>query len=94
MMENRFRPGDIVQHFKRELLSEEERAGDMYLYEIIGVALHSETREQMMVYRPLYGDGGLFVRPLEMFLGEVDHEKYPQVQQKYRFEKVDAVSLT
>ena len=88
MMENRFRPGDIVQHFKRELLSEEERAGDMYLYEIVGVALHSETREQMMVYRPLYGDGGMYVRPLEMFLSETDHEKYPQVKQKYRFEKV------
>lgn len=87
-MENRFRPGDIVQHFKRELLSEEERAGDMYLYEIIGVALHSETLEQMMVYRPLYGDGGMYVRPLEMFLSETDHEKYPQVKQKYRFEKV------
>ena len=89
MMENRFRPGDIVQHFKRELLSEEERAGDMYLYEIVGVALHSETREQMMVYRPLYGDGGMYVRPLEMFLSETDHEKYPQVKQKYRFEKAD-----
>ena len=89
MMENRFRPGDIVQHFKREMLSEEERAGDMYLYEIIGVALHSETREQMMVYRPLYGDGGMYVRPLEMFLSETDHEKYPQVKQKYRFEKAD-----
>ena len=89
MMENRFRPGDIVQHFKRELLSEEERAGSMYLYEIVGVALHSETREQMMVYRPLYGDGGMYVRPLEMFLSETDHEKYPQVKQKYRFEKAD-----
>jgi hypothetical protein len=88
-MENRFRPGDIVQHFKREMLSEEERAGDMYLYEIIGVALHSETREQMMVYRPLYGDGGMYVRPLEMFLSETDHEKYPQVKQKYRFKKAD-----
>ena len=88
-MENRFRPGDIVQHFKREMLSEEERAGDMYLYEIIGVALHSETLEQMMVYRPLYGDGGMYVRPLEMFLSETDHEKYPQVKQKYRFEKTD-----
>ena len=93
-MENRFKPGDIVQHFKREMLSDEERAGKMYMYEIVGVATHTETREDMMVYRPLYGDGGLFVRPLEMFLGEVDHEKYPQVQQKYRFEKVDAVSLT
>ncbi len=85
---NRFSSGDIVQHFKRELLTEEERAGDMYLYEIIGVAIHSETREPMMVYRPLYDDGGMYVRPLEMFLSEVDHGKYPNVKQKYRFEEV------
>lgn len=87
-MNNRFNPGDIVQHFKRELLTEEERAGKMYLYEIIGVAIHSETREPMMVYRPLYDDGGMYVRPLEMFLSEVDHDKYPEVKQKYRFEEV------
>ena len=87
-MTNRFNPGDIVQHFKRELLTEEERAGNMYLYEIIGVAIHSETREPMMVYRPLYDDGGMYVRPLEMFLSEVDHEKYAEVKQKYRFEEV------
>ena len=86
--DNRFNPGDIVQHFKRELLTEEERAGNMYLYEIVGVAIHSETRELMMVYRPLYDDGGMYVRPLEMFLSEVDHEKYPEVKQKYRFEEV------
>lgn len=87
-MNNRFNPGDIVQHFKRELLTEEERAGKMYLYEIIGVAIHSETREPMMVYRSLYDDGGMYVRPLEMFLSEVDHDKYPEVKQKYRFEEV------
>ena len=86
-MENRFSPGDIVRHFKRELLSDEELAGNKYLYEIVGVARHSETMEEMMVYKPLYGDGGMYVRPLEMFLGEVDHEKYPDVKQKYRFEK-------
>ena len=81
-MENRFKPGDIVQHFKREMLSDEERAGNKYLYEIIGVALHSETREEMMVYKPLYDDGGMYVRPLDMFLSEVDHEKYPNIKQK------------
>ena len=90
---NRFKPGDIVKHFKRELLNFEERDTNKYLYEIIGVATHSETREQMMVYKPLYGDGGMYVRPLEMFLSEVDHEKYPNVTQKYRFEKIPTVPL-
>ena len=89
-MENRLRPGDIVQHFKREMLDEEECKTNKYLYEIIGTATHSETRESMMVYKSLYEDGGMYVRPLDMFLSEVDHRKYPDVKQKYRFEKVTA----
>ena len=87
--ENRFKPGDTVQHFKRGMLSDKECAGKKYLYEIVGVAIHSETREEMMVYKPLYDDGCMYVRPLEMFLSEVDHEKYPEIRQKYRFEKVE-----
>ncbi len=85
-MENRFRPGDIVQHFKRETLSDADREANKYLYEIVGVAVHSETREPMMVYRALYDDKGMYVRPLEMFLSEVDHKKYPDIKQKYRFD--------
>ena len=89
MMEERtFLPGEIVQHFKRELLSEEERETNKYLYKIVGVALHSETREPLMIYQALYDDGGLYARPLEMFLSKVDREKYPEVKQHYRFEKV------
>ena len=84
MRENPFREGDIVQHFKRELHSE----GNTYLYRIIGMATHSETREQMMIYRALYGSRELYARPLSMFLSEVDHEKYPPIRQKYRFEKL------
>ena len=42
-------------------------------YEVIGVATHSETGEPFVVYRPLYGDGGLFVRPLAMFVEPVEH---------------------
>ena len=88
-MENRFKAGDIARHFKRELLSEEELATKRYLYKIIGPAMHSESGERLMVYQALYDDCGLYVRPLDMFLSEVDRVKYPDVKQKYRFEKIE-----
>ena len=91
-LNTRFQPGDVVQHFKRETLDPEAFAQNKYLYRIIGVATHSETGEPMMVYQPLYEDKGMYVRPLEMFLSEVDHEKYPEIKQKYRFEKVSEES--
>ena len=80
--------GRIVQHFKRELLSPEERGTSMYLYEIIATAVHTETEEDLVIYRALYGDRRVYARPLSMFLSEVDREKYPDVKQKYRFEIV------
>lgn len=58
-------------------------------YEVLGEAMHTETNEMLVVYRALYGDYGLFVRPLEMFLSEVDKNKYPDVKQKYRFELIE-----
>ena len=64
----------VYRHFK----------GDYYLVE--DVARHSETEEELVIYRKLYGDGGLWARPKDMFLAEVDREKYPDCPQKYRFE--------
>ena len=71
----------IYKHFK----------GDHYLVE--DIALDSETHKEMVVYRKLYDDCSLWVRPIEMFLSEVDHNKYPNIEQKYRFELVDVKSV-
>ncbi len=95
-MERKFNKGDIVQHFKREKMTEEKLKEEpsMYLYEIIGTARHTETKEELMIYKPLYQsdciNGVSFAaRPLDMFMSEVDHAKYPDIKQKYRFEEVE-----
>lgn len=64
----------VYKHFK----------GDYII--VVDFAINTETHEKMVVYRALYGDGELFVRPYDMFAGEVDHKKYPNVKQKYRLE--------
>lgn len=85
--------GDIVQHFKRELASDSDSA--VYLYKILEIAEHTETKEKLVIYQALYEDPdkgiyfGVFARPYDMFMSEVDHEKYPNIRQKYRFEKYD-----
>lgn len=84
----RFPPDSIVQHFKREMITEDERKQGVYTYRIIDYAEHTETGEMLVIYQALYGDKKTYARPLEMFMSEVDREKYPDVKQKFRFEAV------
>ena len=62
-------------------------------YEVIGIARHSETTEPMVVYRALYGDAGLYIRPYDMFASPVDREKYPAACQEYRFQEAEIKSV-
>lgn len=73
--------GRVYRHFK----------GDYYLVEAL--ANDSETGKPFVVYRKLYGDGSLWLRPLEMFLSRVDKEKYPDATQEYRFELQEISSV-
>lgn len=70
------RPGEFYRHFKDKR------------YQIIAIAVHSETGERMVVYQALYGEFQIWVRPLSMFLETVDREKYPDAKQKFRFERI------
>ncbi len=71
---NRLKIKGIYKHFK----------GDYYLLE--DIATNSENGEKYVIYRMLYGDNNLYIRPYDMFFSLVDKEKYPEVKQKYRFE--------
>ena len=71
--------GEYFSHFKGNC------------YRVIAVGHHSETKERMVVYYDISGKNSTIndpcIRPLDMFMSEVDHEKYPDVKQKYRFER-------
>ena len=76
--------GDIVRHFKREWVSAETSE---YLYKVLAFAQHTETGERLVIYQALYAPFKVCARPYAMFMSEVDRDKYPDIKQKYRFEK-------
>ena len=71
----------VYKHFK----------GDYYI--VLGTGINSETLEEYVIYRALYGDGKVYLREINNFLSEVDHEKYPNVKQKYRLELQEIESV-
>lgn len=98
---DRLHIGDTVKHFKRDSYIEScKEKGipyheNIYMYQIIALAKHTETGEDLVIYKSLYSDdnlhtkiGDTYARPYEMFMSEVDKDKYPNVTQKYRLELV------
>ncbi|MBQ7942649.1 MAG: DUF1653 domain-containing protein [Lachnospiraceae bacterium] len=75
------KPYEVYKHFKGNI------------YQIISIALDSETLEQVVVYQQLYSPFQMYVRPLEMFLSKTDKDKYPDAVQEYRFEKLEKAML-
>lgn len=73
--------GKLFRHFK----------GGLYL--LVDLATHTETRETLVLYKALYGDGELYARPYEMFIERVPVGKANPTGQEYRFEHIESENM-
>ena len=81
--------GEKYLHFKNKLYQVLAIAMHTETGEPLAIfATHSETDETLVIYQALYGDFKIYARPYDMFASEVDHEKYPDVTQRFRFAHV------
>ena len=78
-MNREIKIGGFYHHFKSPLDE---------VYKVLSIATHTETNEELVIYQRQFGDYKIFARPKEMFLSEVDRDKYPESKQLYRFEEV------
>lgn len=83
MRKEDLKTGMLVKHFKHE---KDKENFEQHVYEILGLATHTETEEELVIYRSFKNHNNVYARPLSMFLQKVDKIKYPDIKQEYRFE--------
>lgn len=88
----KIRPGDIIRHFKRDLCTQTEKEHNQYLCQVLGIARHTESGEELLIYQSLYDNFKIWARPLSMVFEPVDKIKYPDAKQEHRLEIVGNIT--
>ena len=93
MTDERMKVQEHVKAIKEDMIGYKYRHFKGGLYIVTNIAIHSESAEPMVIYRSAFDETLVWCRPLSMFLSEVDHDKYPDVKQKMRFERLEKVDV-